>query len=628
MYSEELMEITLDSRLKEVMKTSSGHDIIARLMYSLGKDESLITKTPLGNLKIRSLKTLSMGKLNDASLNALLRILNSLNEEADDSECEIRKAWWKEAVFYQVYPRSFFDSNADGIGDIRGIIQKLDHIRSLGADAIWCCPFYDSPNADNGYDIRDYRKIMDEFGTTEDVEELISECHKRDMKLIIDLVMNHSSDEHEWFQKALQGDEKYSDYYIWKEKPNNWTSFFSGSAWKYFEEKKKYALHLFAEKQMDLNWDNPKLRNEMYDIADFWLKKGADGFRLDVVSFISKTEGLPDGDPVIGFLISFTGIEHYFHGPHLDEYLKEFHEKCLKPYDAYTVGECPGSGLKMSRMVAGDDRNELSQLFSFDHIENPGKIRMDVYDFDLRKMVPEIVRWQSDYSNHCWPTVFFNNHDNPRMCSKIDHSSRYREELCKLLVLMQMSLKGTPYIYQGDEIGMSNFPFVSIEEYRDVETLNLYQKLKKEGTKEETILRKLLYGSRDHARTPMQWSDKTNAGFSCAEPWIKVNPNYREVNVAGEETDKDSILNFYRRMIFLRKNNEALIYGSFEQMKTNRNIFAYRRSNEEKEFLIIINLTDKERPYPFQISQEVLISNYKNRSKKLRPYEADIFEVK
>ena len=349
------MQINRKSRLKEVMQTPSGHDIIARLLYSLGLDENLITSTPLGNIRIGSLSKISFGKLNEASIDALLRLLNSLNEKVIEDHAEVKKAWWKEAVFYEVYPRSFFDSNADGIGDIKGITMKLDHIRSLGVDAIWCCPFYDSPNADNGYDIRDYRKIMAEFGTMEDVEELIRECHARGMKIIIDLVMNHTSDEHEWFKKALHGEKKYQDYYIFKDKPNNWTSFFSGSAWKYFDSLKQYALHLFAEKQIDLNWDNPEVREEMFKIAEWWLEKGADGFRLDVVSFISKSEGLPDGDPVIGSLISFTGIEHYFHGPHLDEYLQQFHDRCLKPYDAYTVGECPGNGLMMSRMITGDD---------------------------------------------------------------------------------------------------------------------------------------------------------------------------------------------------------------------------------------------------------------------------------
>ena len=620
--------IERNSRLKDIMKTPSGHDVIARLLYSFGLDENIVTKTPLGNITIGALQKLSFGKLNDASIDALLRLLNSLDEEIiEEDDTPIKEAWWKEAVFYQIYPRSFSDSNHDGIGDIKGITSRLDHIKSLGVDAIWCCPFYDSPNADNGYDIRDYKKIMTEFGTMEDVEELINECHKRDLKIIIDLVMNHTSDEHEWFQKALKGDEKYKDYYIWQKQPNNWISFFSGSAWKYFEERQEYALHLFAEKQMDLNWDNPEVRKEMYDIAGYWLEKGADGFRLDVVSFISKSEGLPDGDPTIGSLVSFTGIEHYFHGPHLDEYLKEFHENCLKKYDAYTVGECPGNGLMMSRMITGDDRNELTQLFSFDHIENPGKIRMDVYDFDLRKMIPEIVRWQTQYSNHCWPTVFFNNHDVPRMCSKIDHEGKYHDAICKLLVTMQMTLKGTPYIYQGDEIGMSDYPFESIEDYRDIEALNYYKEQLEKGTNEKEILKRLLYGSRDHARTPMQWNDSQYAGFSDREPWLRVNPNHKEINVETEEKDDNSILHFYRRMIRLRKDNPALIYGSFEPIRTGKDVFAYYRQKDGRKFMIIMNLTDKEKDYPFTVHEKLISSNYGVYSNKLRAYEANVFEV-
>ena len=620
------MEITRKTNLKDAMKSASGHDIIARLLYSFGFDESLITNTPLGYLKISSLKKLTMNRLDDKSIDALLRLLNSLDEKQGEETDEIKTTWWKEAVFYQIYPRSFYDFNNDGIGDIKGIVEKLDYIKSLGVDAIWCCPFFDSPNCDNGYDIRDYRKIMDEFGSMEDVEELIEQCHKRDLKLIIDLVMNHTSDEHEWFQKALNGDKKYQDYYVFRKDINNWTSLFSGSAWRYFEQLDMYGLHLFADKQMDLNWDNPEVRKQMYDIAKFWLDKGVDGFRLDVVSFISKTEGLPDGDKVIGELISFVGIEHYFHGPHLDEYLKEFNKEVLKPYDAYTIGECPGNGLKMSRMITGDDRDELSQLFSFDHIENPGKKRFDIYNFDLRKMIPEIVRWQSDYSNHCWPSIFFDNHDNPRMISKIDHSDKYREVLAKLLVTMQMSLKGTPYIYQGNEIGMSNYPFRNIDDFRDVESINYYNDEISKGIDSKQALKELLYGSRDHARIPMQWNNKQYAGFSKSEPWININPDYVDINVESEEKDDNSILNFYRKMIKLRKENEALVYGSFKQIKTNKNYFCYERELDNDKYLIIINLTDKQLQYPIDINNRLISSNYNCYSNKLRPYEANIYK--
>ena len=620
------MEITRKTRLKDVIKTPSGHDIIARLLYSLGMDLDVIRKTPLGLLKIGSLKSLSMGKLNDRSIDALIALLGSLNdEEASESE-GINETWWKEAVFYQVYPRSFKDSNSDGIGDIPGIIEKLDYIRSLGVDAIWCSPFFDSPNADNGYDIRDYREIMPEFGTLDDVKRLISECHIRGMKLIVDLVMNHTSDEHEWFRKALAGDPQYMDYYMWKDTPNNWTSFFAGSAWRYFSETDKYALHLFADKQIDLNWDNPQVRKEMYDIANFWLDLGADGFRLDVVSFISKKEGLPDGDPTIGKLISFTGIEHYFHGPHLDEYLREFNRECLAPHGAYTVGECPGNGIMMSRMITGDDREELSQLFSFDHIDNPGKKRFELYDFDPSKMIPELVRWQTEYSDRCWPTLFFDNHDNPRMCSKIDPSGHYHGAVNKMLATMLFTMRGTPYIYQGSEIGMTNCQFSDISEFRDIETLNVFEEMTGSGLSASDVMKRILAGSRDHARIPMQWNSSENAGFSDTAPWIKVNPNHTSINVHDEELDTDSILNYYRKLIALRKQHRTLVYGSFKKLRSSKKILAYERADDER-FLIIINLTPNEIRSSLKPLSRPLISNYSHSNRKLMPYEASVYMI-
>ena len=620
------MEITRNTRLKDVIRTASGHDIVARLLYSLGLDLDLIRKTPLGLLRLGTLGKLSLGKISDSFMDALIELLNSLkDEDAEDDSTEIRECWWKEAVFYQVYPRSFMDSNGDGIGDIRGIISRLDHIKSLGADAIWCSPFFDSPNADNGYDIRNYRDIMTEFGTLDDVRDLIRECHARDLRLIVDLVMNHTSDEHEWFVRALSGEEKYRNYYIWKKQPNNWTSFFSGPAWRYFPQTGEYALHLFADKQMDLNWDNPEVRREMYDIANFWLDLGADGFRLDVVSFISKAEGLPDGDPDVGRLIAFTGIEHYFHGPHLDEYLREFNRESLSPHGAYTVGECPGNGIMMSRMITGDDRGELSQLFSFDHIENPGRKRYDIYDLDLRKMVPELLRWQTEYSSHCWPTLFFDNHDNPRMCSKIDHSGKYHDKVNKLLAAMLLTMKGTPYIYQGSEIGMTNHPFSDISEYRDVEALNFYREHREKGVPENDVLKRLLYGSRDHARIPMQWTSGKNAGFTEGKPWIDVNSDCRTVNVEDEEKDPDSILNFYKKLIKLRKEHRTLIYGSFRKLRTSRSILAFERTGDES-FTVVINLTDRTRRMPLSDMTGLVVCNYPDTASKLRPYEIRIYQ--
>ena len=618
------MLITKESRIKDVMKSPAGHDVIARVLYSVGVDENLLTGI-LGNLKLKHISKISMGKLDDSFIESLLTVLNSLNEEVLDDNCEIKKEWWKEAVFYEIYPRSFKDSNGDGIGDIPGIISKLDYLKDLGVDALWVCPFYDSPNADNGYDIRDYKKIMKEFGTMKDAEKLLKEAHKRDIKVIVDLVMNHTSDEHEWFKKALKGEKKYEDYYIFKDSPNNWTSCFSGSAWNYIEDKKKYVLHLFAKKQIDLNWENEEVRNEMYDVADYWLSKGADGFRLDVVSFISK-DNLNDGNEQLGNLIGFTGIEHYFHGPKLDEYLKELNTKVLSKYDAYTVGECPGNGIRMSRLITGDDRNELKQLFSFDHIDNPGKVRFLDDNFDLRKMIPELVRWQTQYSNHCWPTIFFDNHDNPRMISKISKGEKNREVVGKLLAILQFSLKGTPYMYQGCEIGMDNTSFNSIEEFRDVESFQYYEHALSIGKTKEEAFKIILTGSRDHARTPVSWSDEEYAGFSTVEPWIKVNPSYKHINVKAQENDPHSILNFTKDIIKYRKEHQSLIYGEFKQIKTNKNYFVYTRTLDEK-YMIVMNLTDKQRKYPVKVSGKLLFNNYEDVSDSLRAYEAHIYKI-
>lgn len=618
------MLITKESRIKDIMKSPAGHDVIARVLYSVGVDENLLTGI-LGNLKLKHISKISMGKLDDSFIESLLTVLNSLNEEVLDDNCEIKKEWWKEAVFYEIYPRSFKDSNGDGIGDIPGIISKLDYLKDLGVDALWVCPFYDSPNADNGYDIRDYKKIMKEFGTMKDVEKLFKEAHKRNIKVIVDLVMNHTSDEHEWFKKALKGEKKYEDYYIFKNSPNNWTSCFSGSAWNYIEDKKKYVLHLFAKKQIDLNWENEEVRNEMYDVADYWLSKGADGFRLDVVSFISK-DNLNDGNEQLGNLIGFTGIEHYFHGPKLDEYLKELNTKVLSKYDAYTVGECPGNGIRMSRLITGDDRNELKQLFSFDHIDNPGKVRFLDDNFDLRKMIPELVRWQTQYSNHCWPTIFFDNHDNPRMISKISKGEKNREVVGKLLAILQFTLKGTPYMYQGCEIGMDNTTFNCLEEFRDVESLQYYEDALSKGKSKEEAFRMLLTGSRDHARTPVSWSDDEYAGFSTVKPWIKVNPSYKHINVKIQESDPHSILNFTKDIIKYRKEHQSLIYGEFRQIKTNKNYFVYTRTLDEK-YMIVINLTDKTRKYPIKVNGKLLFNNYENISDTLRAYEAHLYKI-
>ena len=622
------MKIDENIKIKDLMKTASGNDIISRMFYALGLDERIVYLPFISSIKLKDLPRLSMGKIDEDMLKALLELLNNVNYDIKKDECEIQEEWWKEAVFYEIYPRSFKDSNNDGIGDIEGIIHKLDYLKDLGVDALWVCPFYDSPGADNGYDVRDYYKVQKEFGEPADVKRLFKEVHKRGMRIIVDLVLNHTSDEHEWFKKSLKGIKPYDDFYIWRDKPNNWESMFKTDTWKYFKERKQYALHLFCDKQMDLNWDNEELRQEMYKIAGYWLKEGADGFRLDVACLISKENELSDGNEKIGELIGFTGIEKYFHGPHLDEYLKEFNQAVLRPHNAYAVGECPGHGIYMSRYLTGDDNGELNQSFNFDHLENPGKIRYMIYDVDLRKTVKELTRWQEEMSNHCWPTLFFNNHDTPRMNSKVDHTGKYNSEISKLLITVLMTLKGTPYLYQGEEIGMTNYPFKKLDEYKDVETLSVYESFRKKyKANKNKAMKHLLYGSRDHARTPMQWNDEEYAGFSSHKPWLNVNPNYKEINVERQTKQPDSVLNYYKKAIKLRHDNKCLIYGSFKKHNTDNDIFMFERNYKDERFTVLINLTDKIKKNHHHINGKLMLCSYETDSNYLRPYEARVYRI-
>ena len=625
--------IDRNTRLKDVLKNPVGYDLISRTLYSLNKSISLITKTPLGLLKLGSIPKLTLHKLSDDFVDALLKILNSMPDQESPEREDVEEKWWKEAVFYQIYPRSFADSNHDGIGDLRGIIDHLDYLKALGITALWICPVYQSPNDDNGYDVSDYYQIMPEFGTMADMDELLEKAHAMGIRIIMDLVLNHTSDEHEWFQKALsEKDSPYQDYYVFKDnkdnkEPNNWTSLFSGPAWNYYPQIDKWALHLFTKKQMDLNWDNPQLRRELYRIANWWLEKGVDGFRLDVISFISK-DNYEDGDPTIQSLFGFKGIEHYFHGPKLDEYLQEFRRETFGNYDSFTVGECAGNGIKMSRMLTGDDRGELDTVFNFDHCENPGKQRFDIYEYDLRKYKPMFIEWQTGYSNHCWPTVFFENHDQPRMISKVDHEGKYHDQLAKLFATIMLTSKGVPFIYQGEEIGMTNVDFQSMADIRDVESINKYQELLAKGTSEKEAFRHILYGSRDHARTPMQWSSEENAGFSDGESWIMVNPNYKQINVYNQVNDNDSILNYYRRLITLRKNDKTLVYGKLQVLDSGEDSLVYYRRMGESQYLIEINLTAKTINHLVDVrNMKLLASNYPDDDSQLRPYQANVYQI-
>ena len=467
--------ITLDSTVGELYESPVGHDALAKVLLQMGLPEMVITNKVVSKVKLRTIANLAKKKLGMDFFDALLHLVGLEQDEPYVSKGRIVPKWWKEAVFYQIYPRSFCDSNGDGIGDLKGILSKLDYLKKLGVDALWLSPVYDSPNDDNGYDIRDYEKIMEEFGTMEDFICLLDEVHKRDMRLIMDLVVNHTSDEHIWYQKARQGDPHYRDYYYFCKDdgshtpPNNWTSFFSGPAWNYEEDTDSWALHLFSKKQMDLNWENPAVRGDVIAMVNRWLDKGVDGFRMDVINYISKEDGLPCGNEAIGNLMGFYGIEHYYYGPKLHRYLREIREKAFEPHGAFSVGETPGLGMKMCQLVTGEERKELDMVFSFDHLETPGHVRLEDYEYDLNYFRDYMIDWMEHYGNNCWMSIFYNNHDNPRMISKITKDASRHTALSKLLAVMQLTLRGTPFIYQGDEMGLANYDFTSMEQITDVE---------------------------------------------------------------------------------------------------------------------------------------------------------------
>jgi oligo-1,6-glucosidase len=622
--------LTKDNRIKDVYASPIGKDIIDRVLLQMNVSKKAVANPIVGNLKLKVLPKLLKSQLDEGFIDTLLTILNTEEEVPKVDEGPIQKAWWKEAVFYQIYPRSFKDSNGDGIGDLQGIISKLDYIKDLGIDAIWLSPIYDSPNDDNGYDIRDYHKIMTEFGIMEDFDQLLREVHNRGMKLIMDLVVNHTSDEHEWYQKAIhEPDSKYGDYYIFRDQPNNWTSLFSGSAWNYVEERNQYALHLFSKKQMDLNWENENLRHEIHEMVKWWLEKGVDGFRLDVINFISKRSSLPDGNESIGKLIGHYGMEHYFYGPRLHEYLQELKKKAFIPYNAFSVGETPGIGMEMSKLLTADYRNELDMIFSFDHLETPGHTRFNDYSYDLNYLKKYMIDWMENYGNHCQPSLFFENHDNPRMISKINLDPQYRDVLGKLLAVIQLTLRGTPFIYQGQELGMMNQKFQSISDLRDVESLNLYEELCKVMDKKDAF-QKVLAGSRDHARTPMQWNNQDYAGFSTGKPWIMMDEDYKKCNVEMQLEDKASILRFYQNLILFRREHKVIYYGDvIFTNKKKKDVFTYYRKDEKETLYIEINLSSNKIKRSKLPEGERLISNYPEALPKfLQPYEASIWKIK
>ncbi|HJF95023.1 MAG TPA: alpha-glucosidase [Lachnoclostridium phocaeense] len=554
----------------------------------------------------------------------------------------MEKKWWKESVVYQIYPRSFKDSNGDGIGDINGITEKMGYLQELGVDVIWLSPVYQSPNDDNGYDISDYQAIMEEFGTMEDFDRMLAAAHEHGLKLVMDLVVNHTSDEHPWFVESRKSvDNPYRDYYIWRpgkdgKEPNNWGSCFSGPAWKYDPQTEMYYLHLFSEKQPDLNWDNPKVRQEVFDMMNWWLDKGVDGFRMDVISLISKKPDLPDGPVGINGYASFNEPAN---GPHVHEYLQEMREKVLNRKETITVGECSGVTLEEAKKYASSDGKELNMVFQFEHMDVDADANTKWTDkkMDLRDMKEVLTRWQKGLEDIAWNSLFWENHDQPRSISRYGNDSpEYREVSAKMLATCLHMMQGTPYVYQGEELGMTNVPFTSIDQFRDLDSINAYRELVEEQkvfTSEE-MMRYLRYKSRDNARTPFQWDDSENAGFSTGTPWIMVNPNYKEINAKDQLERADSVFHYYQKLIRLRKEQEVIMYGTYDLLlPDSKEIYAYTRTLGEEKLLVVCNFYEPE--VSFELPEEFaggtcLISNYPEVSlkaeMKLRPYETFVIK--
>ena len=548
----------------------------------------------------------------------------------------MKKRWWKECVVYQIYPRSFCDSNGDGIGDIKGITSKLDYLKELGIDVIWLSPVYRSPNDDNGYDISDYQAIMEEFGTMEDFDEMLAAAHERGIRIVMDLVVNHTSDEHAWFVESRKSvDNPYRDYYIWRQgkdggAPNNWGSCFSGPAWEYDAATDMYYLHLFSKKQPDLNWDNPVVRDEVFRMMNWWIDKGVDGFRMDVISLISKPAQFTDGVPGIN---GYAGFNEAANGPHVHEYLREMREKVLNRADTITVGECSGVTLEEAKKYANSDESELNMVFQFEHmdVDADEKGKWSDRKMDLRDLKEVMSRWQKGLEDVAWNSLFWENHDQPRSVSRFGDDGEYREASAKMLATCLYMMQGTPYIYQGQELGMTNVPFKSIEDFRDLESINAYHELTENGAfTEEEMLRYLRYKSRDNARTPFQWSAEENAGFTAGTPWIMVNPNYREINAEEQVNRETSVFHYFRKLIRLRKENEVIVYGTYDLLwPESKELYAYTRTLGEEKLLIVCNFTDGEVPFeaPGEFAAgEILIGNYADAAVKermtLRPYEA------
>ncbi|OEK92386.1 glucohydrolase [Staphylococcus saprophyticus] len=551
----------------------------------------------------------------------------------------MNKQWWKEAVAYQVYPRSFNDSNNDGIGDLPGVIEKLDYLKDLGIDVIWLSPMYKSPNDDNGYDISDYKDIMDEFGTMHDFNQLLEGAHKRGMKLILDLVVNHTSDEHPWFIESKSSkDNPKRDWYIWKKpksdgsEPNNWESIFNGSTWEFDEQTQEYYFHLFSKKQPDLNWDNPAVRNEIFDMMNWWFEKGIDGFRVDAITHIKKSFEAGDLSVPEGKTYA-PAFDVDMNQPGIQTWLQEMKDKSLSQYNIMTVGEANGVNPDNAEDWVGEDKGKFNMIFQFEHLGlwNTGDVK-----FDVKSYKTILNRWQKKLENVGWNALFIENHDQPRRVSTWGDDKTYWYESATSHAIVYFLKQGTPFIYQGQEIGMTNYPFESIETFNDVAVVNEYNIVKAQNGDTSALLEKHKMENRDNSRTPMQWNQNKNAGFSDHQPWFPVNPNYQQINVAEQQDNPNSILNFYKAMIQLKKSDDVYTYGKFDLVDTtNEQVFAYTRTLDDKQILIVGNLTDQitslNMPdYMSNHSNHILLHNYKDRAinmNALRPFEAFVLDL-
>ena len=559
---------------------------------------------------------------------------------AKKSDDVASRKWWKEAVVYQIYPRSFRDTNGDGVGDLRGITEKLDYVKSLGVDVIWLNPIFASPNDDNGYDVSDYAAIMKDFGTMADFDEMLKAAHERKLKIVLDLVANHSSDEHRWFQEARKSrDNPYYGYYHWwpaeKGTPPKRKSFFdvNGDAWKFNEATNSYYLHIFSQKQPDLNWENPKVRQEMYSMMRFWFDKGVDGFRMDVIPFISKDTTYPE----MPAEMNGDWGKFYIHGPHTHDYIQEMNREVLSKYDAMSVGEI-GTTPEEAHLFVDEDRHELNMLYHFDgvslgYLPDSKKI-IDPKGWSLVAFKDIYTKWSDTFDQKGWGTIYLGNHDQPRMLTRWGNDApEFRAVSSKMLTTFLLTMRATPYYYFGDELGMSNIKFDDIKDYRDIESINWYKGIEKEHGDLKQFMESQKIAARDNGRTPFQWDASANAGFSAGTPWLKINPNYKEINVAAQESDPDSVLNYFRRLTKFRKENPILVYGKYTLLdRANENVYAYTREQDNRKLLILLNFKAQAATANTNLDlskAKVLLGNYAAPSTdgKLKPYEAVIFEL-